>query len=432
MPDKYINRAIEQKLLESAKNYKAVLVTGSRQVGKSTLLKKLFPARKYVTLDDPFLEQQAKENGWMFMTLNPPPVVIDEVQHAPELFRYIKMRCDETDERGLFCLSGSQQFKLMKGVSETLSGRIAIIELNGLSLREIQRDGFSLPFLPTMEYVQARGKTAQAPKNIWEIIHRGSYPELQNPELDWASYYGNYVKTYLERDVRALSAVQDLDSFRNFIIAAAARTGEVLNYSKIASEIGKDAATIKNWISILEASGIVYLLEPYARSALKRAVKTPKLYFRDTGLVCYLTRWLSPETLAYGAMSGHIFETFAVSEILKSFANNGQDYRYFVSYYRGHDKLKQKIDGKVVEMEGEIDLIIEADGVLHPVEIKQNGNVSPAATGAFQVLVEFVENEAILAVSRLLANRVETVGFCRYLVTSSKNGRTQTPRERCA
>ena len=386
MPGKYINRTIEQKLLDSAKNYKAVLVTGSRQVGKSTLLKKLFPDRKYVTLDDPFLEQQAKENGGMFMTLNPPPVVIDEVQHAPELFRYIKMRCDETDERGLFCLSGSQQFKLMKGVSETLSGRIAIIELNGLSLREIQRDGFSLPFLPTMEYVQARGKTAKAPKNIWEIIHRGSYPELQNPELDWTSYYGNYVKTYLERDVRALSAVQDLDSFRNFIIAAAARTGEVLNYSKIAGEIGKDAATIKNWISILEASGIVYLLEPYASSALKRAVKTPKLYFRDTGLVCYLTRWLSPETLAYGAMSGHIFETFAVLEILKSFANNGQDYRYFVSYYRGHDKLKQKIDGKIVEAEGEIDLIIEANGVLHPIEIKQNGNVSPTATGAFQIL----------------------------------------------
>ena len=285
MQHKYINRTVEQKLLAAAKNYKAVLVTGPRQVGKSTLLKKLFPDYKYVTLDDPFLEQQAKENGGMFMMLNPPPVVIDEVQYAPELFRYIKLRCDETDERGLFCLSGSQQFHLLKGVSETLSGRIAIVELNGLSLREIQRDGFSLPFLPTMEYVQARGKTAQAPKNIWEIIHRGSYPELQNPELDWASYYGNYVKTYLERDVRALSAVQDLDSFRNFIIAAAARTGEVLNYSNIASEIGKDAATIKNWISILEASGIVYLLEPYASSALKRAVKTPKLYFRDTGLV---------------------------------------------------------------------------------------------------------------------------------------------------
>ena len=386
MQSKYIHRAIEKKLLTDAKNYKAVLVTGSRQVGKSTLLKKLFPAYKYVTLDDPFLEQQARKDGGMFMTLNPPPVVIDEVQHAPELFRHIKIRCDESDGRGLFCLSGSQQFQLMKGVSETLSGRIAIIELNGLSLREIQRDGFSLPFLPTMEYLQERSKTVRAPENIWKVIHRGSYPELQDPELDWASYYGSYVKTYLERDVRALSAVQDLDSFLRFIIAAAARTGEVLNCSKIASEIGKDSTTIKHWISILEASGIIYLLEPFASSALKRAVKTPKLYFRDTGLVCYLTRWLSPETLAYGAMSGHVFETFAVSEILKSYANNGQDYRYFVSYYRGCDKLKQKIDGKIVDTEGEIDLIIEADGVLYPVEIKQNCNVSPAATGAFQIL----------------------------------------------
>ena len=197
MQSKYIHRAIEKKLLTDAKNYKAVLVTGSRQVGKSTLLKKLFPDRKYVTLDDPFLEQQAKENGGMFMTLNPPPVVIDEVQHAPELFRYIKMRCDETDERGLFCLSGSQQFKLMKGVSETLSGRIAIIELNGLSLREIQRDDFSLPFLPTMEYLQERSKTVRAPENIWEIIHRGSYPELQNPRLDWFRYYQYFLSQHL-------------------------------------------------------------------------------------------------------------------------------------------------------------------------------------------------------------------------------------------
>ena len=198
----YIRRSIEQKLLADAQNYKAVLITGSRQVGKSTLLKKIFPGHKYVTLDDPFLERQARENGDMFLTLNPPPVVIDEVQHAPELFRYIKKLCDESDSRGLFCLSGSQQFPLMKGVSETLSGRISIIELNGLSLREIQQDIFSQPFLPTPEYVQERGKTAHSPGNIWKIIHRGSYPELQNMALDWASYYGNYVKTYLERDVR--------------------------------------------------------------------------------------------------------------------------------------------------------------------------------------------------------------------------------------
>ena len=383
---KYIERALEKKLLEVIKNYKSVLITGSRQVGKSTLLKNIFPDYKYVSLDDPFLEQQAKENGSMFMMLNPPPVIIDEVQHAPELFRYIKIKCDESEERGLFCLSGSQQFKLMKNVSETLSGRISIIELNGLSLREIQRDPFSERFIPTLDYIQERQKTAKAPANIWEIIHRGSYPELQNPQMDWGTYYADYVKTYIERDVRELSAVQDLDSFKRFVIAAAARTGEVLNCSNIANEVGKDAVTIKNWISILEASGIIYLLEPYANSALKRAVKTPKLYFRDTGLACYLTRWLSPETLAYGAMSGHMFETFVISEILKSFANKGLDYRYFVSFYRGHDKIKQKVNGETVISEGEIDLIIEEDGVCYPIEIKQNSNISVTDTSAFMVL----------------------------------------------
>ena len=383
---KYIERSISEKILKAIRNYKSILITGSRQVGKSTLLKKMFPDYKYVSLDDPFLEQQAKENGSMFMMLNPPPVIIDEVQYAPELFRYIKIKCDESEERGLFCLSGSQQFKLMKNVSETLSGRISIIELNGLSLREIQRDSFVQRFLPTLEYVQERQKTVRAPENIWEIIHRGSYPELQNPDMDWGTYYADYVKTYIERDVRELSAVQDLDSFKRFVIAAAARTGEVLNYSNIAGEVGKDVVTIRNWISILEASGIIYLLEPYANSALKRAVKTPKLYFRDTGLACYLTRWLTAETLAYGAMSGHIFETFVISEILKSFANNGLDYRHFVSYYRGHDKKKQKENGETVMKESEIDLIIEKDGICYPVEIKQNFNVSAAETSAFQVL----------------------------------------------
>lgn len=383
---KYIERSISEKILKAIRNYKSILITGSRQVGKSTLLKKMFPDYKYVSLDDPFLEQQAKENGSMFMMLNPPPVIIDEVQYAPELFRYIKIKCDESEERGLFCLSGSQQFKLMKNVSETLSGRISIIELNGLSLREIQRDSFAQRFLPTLEYVQERQKTVRAPENIWEIIHRGSYPELQNPDMDWGTYYADYVKTYIERDVRELSAVQDLDSFKRFIIAVAARTGEVLNYANIANEVGKDAVTIKNWISILEASGIIYLLEPYANSALKRAIKSPKLYFRDTGLACYLTRWLSAETLAYGAMSGHIFETFVISEILKSFANNGLDYRHFVSYYRGHDKIKQKVNGETVMTEGEIDLIIEEDGICYPIEIKQNSNVSAIETSAFQVL----------------------------------------------
>lgn len=389
----YIQRSIETRLLQAMKAYKAVLVTGPRQAGKSTLLKQLFPARKYVSLDDPFLEEQANQNGSTFMMLNQPPITIDEAQRAPMLFRYIKMRCDESEEKGLFCLSGSQQFRLMKNVSETLAGRVSILELPGLSLRELQGDPFALPFLPTMEYLLERQKTVKTPKNLWQIIHRGSYPALQDPDLEWAAFYADYVRTYIERDVRELSAVHDLDAFRRFMVAAAARTGSVLNCSNIASEVGKDLATIKNWLSILEASGIVYLLEPYASTALKRAIRAPKLYFRDTGLVCYLTRWLTDETLAYGAMNGPIFETFVISEILKSFSNAGLDYRYFASYYRGKDKIQRQKDGESMEIDGEIDLILEENGVLYPIEIKTASRASADMSAAFQVLNKIPEKQ---------------------------------------
>ena len=207
----------------------------------------------------------------------------------------------------------------MKNITETLSGRISIIQLSGLSLRETQHDSFQQHFLPTMDYILERQKTTKAPNNIWEIIHKGSYPKLQNKETEWTAFYSNYVKTYLEQDVRELSAEQNLDVFRHFMISAAARTGEVLNYSTIVIEIGKDATTVKNWISILETSGIIYLLEPYTAIVLKRAIRTTKLYSRDTGLTCYLTRWLPPDTLAYGDFNGHIFETFVISEILNFF-----------------------------------------------------------------------------------------------------------------
>ena len=382
----YISRALESRLRKYEKTYKAIMVTGARQVGKSTLLKHVFPDRRYVSLDDPFLEQQAKEAGDMFLTFHAPPVTIDEVQRAGELFRYIKIRCDESESKGLFCLSGSQPFHLMQNVSESLSGRIGIVELSGLSMRECMNDPFNRHFLPTLEYAAERGKTLQKPENIWEIIHLGGYPELQNEEKEWSAFYADYVKTYIERDVRELATVQDLGAFRQFLIAAAARTGELLNYSNIASEIGKDVGTVKNWISILEASGIIYLLEPYTSNVLKRAIKSPKLYFRDTGLVCYLTRWLTAENLAYGAMSGAIFETFVVSEILKSFANEGMDYRHFVAYYRGRDKKKVREGGEKLELEAEIDLIIEENGVLYPIEIKKNAQVKASMTSAFEVL----------------------------------------------
>lgn len=304
------------------------------------------------------MEQQAKEAGDMFLTLNSPPVTIDEVQRAKELFRYIKIKCDESEEKGLFCLS----------------------------MRESMRDGFNKHFLPTLEYVTARRESLQKPENIWKIIHMGGYPELQDQDKEWAAFYADYTKTYMERDIRELTAVQDLNAFRQFLIASAARTGEILNYSAIASEIGKDVGTVKHWMSLLEASGIVYLLEPYTSNFLKRAIKSPKLYFRDMGLVCYLTRWLTPENLAYGAMSGPIFETFVVSEILKSFANEGLDYRHFVSYYRGRDKKRVKEDGEIIELEAEIDLIIEENGILYPIEIKKNIQAKAVMTSSFTVL----------------------------------------------
>ena len=383
----YIERSITPYVQKAEKNFKAVLITGARQAGKSTLLKKLFPSRKYITFDDPFIEEQAIQNAGMFMTLNQPPVTFDEVQRIPDLFRYIKIECDKRDEYGLYCLSGSQPFRLMQNVSESLSGRISIIELAGLSLREIQGDTFDQPFLPSMDYVMERQKTARQPENIWQIIHRGSFPELyQNPELDWQQFYASYIKTYLERDVRELSAVQNLDVFRRFMVAVAARTGQMVNYANIADEVRRDAATIRNWFSILEASGIIYLLEPYTPSVLKRAIKTPKVYFRDTGLASYLTRWLTPETLAYGAMAGNMFETFVISEILKSYSNQGIDYRYCVSYYRGKDKKRIRRDGKEIEVEGEIDFIIEENGVLYPIEIKKNTSETAYAASAFQVL----------------------------------------------
>lgn len=374
----YIRRSIEDIVLKSEKTFKSILVTGARQTGKSTVLQKLFPEKKYVPVDDPFIEEQAVEQPEMFMMLNPPPVIYDEVQRAPNLFRYIKIKCDESDERGLFCLSGSQPLELMEGVSESLSGRIGIIELSGLSMREIKGDSFNCSFIPTMEYVQERSKSVKPFDNIWEVIHRGGYPELQNPEVDWSVFYSSYIKTYLERDVRSLSAVQNLDDFRKFMIAVAARTGQMINYANIADEVGKDQSTIKRWLSVLEASGIIYLLEPFSSSVLKRAIKTPKVYFRDTGLAAYLTRWLTPETLANGAMSGAFFETFVISEILKSYSNRGIDYRYCVSYYRGRDKKKTS--------ENEIDLIIEENGTLYPVEIKRSSKVIADQTSAFSVL----------------------------------------------
>lgn len=383
---KYIHRHIEQLVQQTSQNFKCLLLTGARQTGKSTLLKSVFKGIRYVEIDDVFIEEQARENPAMFLSLNRPPVIFDEIQRVPGLFRNIKQVCDDEEDSGMFIMSGSQPLELMAKASESLSGRVGILELSGLSLREMTGIPFTHPFVPTMEYLSERAKHPVFSGNIWEIIHRGSYPELQKKSMDWNIFYSSYVKTYLERDVRQISAVQNLDDFRRFMISVAARTGQVVNYTAIANEVGRDLGTIRNWLSILESSGIIYQLEAYAPTALRRAIHSPKIYFRDTGLAAYLLRWLTPETLANGAMSGALFETFVIGEILKSFSNKGIDYRYCVSYYRGRDKKKRKINGETVELECEIDLIIEENGILYPIEIKQSPKVTADETSAFTVL----------------------------------------------
>ena len=373
----YIERAITPVLKKRVSSSKCLLLTGARQVGKSTLVKHVFPAYHRANFDDRLTRLQAREEPKLFFLNNPRPLFIDEVQKESGILEEIKMIVDESDRRGDFILSGSQKLELMKGVSESLAGRVSIMELAGLSLREINGIMFNRHFIPSSQYLQEREKEIRPYTDIWKTIHKGSYPELYDIDRDWQDFYSSYVATYLERDINELIAADSL-TFTKFMTSVAARTGEMLNYANIASEVGVSEPTIKNWVSVLERTGIVYILQPYSSNALARAIKTPKIYFRDTGLACYLTRWLSPETLMNSAVAGNMFETFVVSEILKSYSNEGRDYRFSIFYYRGKDK---RASG-----ENEIDLVIEEDGMLYPVEIKMTGNPKAVMGAANQVL----------------------------------------------
>lgn len=361
----YIQRAISDTLKNRVNSSKCALVVGARQVGKSTLIKHEFTEYNRTNFDDRLTRLQAKEEPKLFFLNNPCPLFIDEVQKEGTILEEIKQIVDESDDRGQFILSGLQKLELMKGVSESLAGRVSLCELTGLSLREINKISFNKHFIPTSDYIKERESELKKYNDIWNIIHKGSYPELYDIDRDWQEFYSSYVSTYLERDINELISADSL-TFTKFLTAVAARTGEMLNYANIASEIGVSEPTIKSWISILERTGIVYILQPYSASVLKRAIKTPKIYFRDTGLACYLTRWLTADALKNSAVAGNMFETFVVSEILKSYSNEGKDYRYNIFYYRGKDKNASG--------ENEIDLIIEEDGVLYPVEIKMSGN----------------------------------------------------------
>ena len=378
----YIERAITPILKKRVSTSKCTLITGARQVGKSTLVKHEFPEYNRANFDDKLTRLQAKEEPKLFFLNNPCPLFIDEVQKENSIIEGIKMKVDESEERGLFILSGSQKLELMKGISESLAGRVSITELSGLSMREINGVKFNRHFVPTEEYLKEREKDIKPYSDLWETIHKGSYPELYDVERDWQEYYSSYVSTYLERDINELISADSI-TFTKFLTAVAARTGEMLNYANIASEVGVSEPTIKTWISILERTGIVFLLQPYSASALSRAIKTPKIYFRDTGLACYLTRWLTADALKCSAVAGNMFETFMVSEILKSYTNEGKDYKFNIFYYRGKDKN--------VAEENEIDLIIEEDGILYPIEIKMSGNPKANMGAANPVLDKIKE-----------------------------------------
>ncbi len=371
---KYIKRSAQEVIEKQEKLFKAILITGARQVGKTTMLKNMKPDINYITLDDLLLNQSALEDPDLFIKSNKPPVIIDEIQYAPDLLRYIKMAVDNSEQKAMFYLTGSQQFNLMKNVSESLAGRIGIINLLGLSLREIKQIDFNEPFLPTEEYINKRQekKTNISYNEIWDIIHKGSMPALYQAESDFDMFYSAYVSTYIERDVRSLTQVGDTISFLKFMTGLASRIGQLLNLNNIASEVGISITTAQRWLSILVASNIVYILEPYYNNIMKRAIKTPKIYFLDTGLAAYLTKWKTAEVLEAGVMAGNFFENFVVVEIIKSYYNKGE-LRPPVYFYR--DKEKR-----------EIDLIIEENGKLYPIEIKKTAKPSKEMIDNFKVL----------------------------------------------
>ncbi|WP_249850186.1 ATP-binding protein [Aggregatibacter actinomycetemcomitans] len=367
----YLSRQIQPLVSRLLKQFPAVLVTGARQVGKSTLLKHIAKDYAYLTFDDPLLLEQAKQEPRLFFLNHAGNVILDEVQYAQELFSLLKLEIDKQQKNGMFLLSGSQAFELMQNVSETLAGRIAILKLQGLSLREILNVEFYLPFIPSRDYLASREKILKSPENIWQIIHKGDMPRLYQQETDWEIYYSSYVSTYIERDVRQLTNITNTTDFTRFMVALASRSGELLNYSNVAQEVGVSNETIKRWTAILQTSGIIYLLQPYSNNHLKRTIKTPKIYFLNTGLMAYLTKWLTPETISKGAKSGQFFESFVVSEIIKSFTNNGIEPPLY--FYRN---TNQK----------EIDLIIEYDRTIYPIEIKTTANPNKKMAKSFALL----------------------------------------------
>ena len=373
---KYLHRGLERKFLRMSAFFKALLVTGARQVGKTTMLRHLAAGqnRTYVTLDDIMARNLAKTDPALFFQTYKPPIIIDEAQYAPELFGYIKILCDQSGEPGRFWLTGSQQFSMMKNVQETLAGRIGILELHSLSKNEKEGITFENELDFSLQGLRARQALAKKTDivHIFDHIWHGGMPQVLHAGAEERrEYYNAYVTTYLMRDVTEFGGVTDALRFGKFLTACAALTGAQVNYKTLADTAGITQPTAKEWLRLLEGSGIIYLLRPYANNALKRLTKAPKLYFLDTGLAAHLSMWLSRETLMNGAAAGHFFENHIVAELVKNFACAPNTAR--LSYYSDSNAK-------------EIDLFVEQGHVIHPLEIKKAAAPDSREVKKFSVL----------------------------------------------
>lgn len=371
----YIKRDLEKKIWALIEDYSCILITGPRQVGKTTVLKNLMTEdREYVTLDDLEERKLAKNDPAMFLQLHGLPIFIDEVQYAPELFSYIKIAIDNGAPASSFWLTGSQAFKLMELAQESLAGRVAILHMPSLSQHELYGSGDNEEFLLDLSKLKARKNkgTMVNVAEMYERIWQGSLPGYRSGKFkDREVFYSSYVQTYIDRDVSETISGVDKLLFQDFIRAAACRVGQVLNVHDIAGDVGVSDDTAKRWLQVLEKSDVIFYLRPYSNNLLKRTVKTPKLYFFDTGLVAYLARYSTPEILEAGAMNGAILENYVVSEIRKTYQNNARE--CLLWYYRDKDSK-------------EIDMVIEQDGVLHPIEIKKSINPESKMITSFAVL----------------------------------------------
>lgn len=357
----YIKRSAEKAISILEKMYSAILVTGPRRVGKTTILKNYLPELELLNFDDIRLRESIKNAPNSFFKNHTLPLILDEIQRVPEIFLQLKYEIDKTNDKKLVYMSGSQAFHLMQNVSESLAGRIGIIQLSGLSQREKFSIDLNDEFLPTEEYYKKRKGININYENIWQSVLDGGSPELfTNKDFSREIYWSNYINTYIEKDVKELSQIGDSLKFHKFMVLLAAQVGSLLNLSNISKDLGLSVPTCEKYLSILKASHIIYLLEPYSNYMSKRLVKTPKVYFMDTGLICHLLGWENTKVLRNGAMAGHIFENYVIVEIIKSYYNNGNNNPQLY-FYRDNDQK-------------EIDLLIHKNGVIYPIEIKTHAD----------------------------------------------------------